>query len=359
MPSGARKRKAAKKKGKKGKPQSHNSTSITTTTNDGSSTHSQGSDDVRSMDGRESDFSEIEHEAKGETVSEGRKVETGGCSKSEGQGEENVEVERESKSQGENPIGGVDSSRVDEARIGNMQEKEVTVEPYAEEGSKQQDDSGSVIEKGPLSEAMVQEVYNMEERVPVIESVKEVVASPEEGNNITNKAILSEGSTKSEPVESWKEDLKLSDEKNEIPIPSLATVDTQKTETEVFPTVDQSFDKLYSNREGSEDKMDVGVPAAGTSGGREQYAIKDMVDQRKSPEKVIETNREMTIAKNGESLKDSDEQSSASVVRTSPGVNDNGKHSEDQPLIGSTGMPVRRTSWLSCCGLFEVFSGSR
>ncbi|GMI85962.1 hypothetical protein HRI_002265500 [Hibiscus trionum] len=34
------------------------------------------------------------------------------------------------------------------------------------------------------------------------------------------------------------------------------------------------------------------------------------------------------------------------------------EHSEKQPLVASTPPPVQRTSFLSCCGLFEVFTGS-
>ncbi|KAL9232236.1 hypothetical protein vseg_007366 [Gypsophila vaccaria] len=33
------------------------------------------------------------------------------------------------------------------------------------------------------------------------------------------------------------------------------------------------------------------------------------------------------------------------------------KYVEEQPLLPSAPLPVRRTSWIGCCGLFEVFSG--
>lgn len=33
-------------------------------------------------------------------------------------------------------------------------------------------------------------------------------------------------------------------------------------------------------------------------------------------------------------------------------------HSDRQPLVASAVQPVQRTSWMSCCGLFEVFAGS-
>lgn len=29
-----------------------------------------------------------------------------------------------------------------------------------------------------------------------------------------------------------------------------------------------------------------------------------------------------------------------------------------QPLVSSAPLPVRRTSWMNCCGLFEAFSGA-
>ncbi|KAK8575070.1 hypothetical protein V6N12_062747 [Hibiscus sabdariffa] len=45
------------------------------------------------------------------------------------------------------------------------------------------------------------------------------------------------------------------------------------------------------------------------------------------------------------------------VVETSQTLEPH-EHSEKQPLVALTPPPVQRTSFLSCCGLFEVFTGS-
>ncbi|KAK8514162.1 hypothetical protein V6N13_063066 [Hibiscus sabdariffa] len=60
----------------------------------------------------------------------------------------------------------------------------------------------------------------------------------------------------------------------------------------------------------------------------------------------------------GKNFPSSDIPSESSNVAETNQTLDPHEYSEKQPLVASTPPPVKRTSCLSCCGLFEVFSGS-
>lgn len=341
MPSGAKKRKAAKKKLQKqsqingAHPQ-------------------QGNDDPKTHDERgESDDGEVERETcekdVGNNGEEGtEKLRLGEANAAETdrevKPEENfndVTVDAGDSSRepqnvdasGEHRSSSSSSSEDDEVAVEKEKEK-----PVAAELEKLEEQGQSSLQEAALSDetlkpsadyvpvaasgenSVTSEVaYNLvEESIPVEESVKEVVSSPRESNVMTESVPL-ENPT---PIEMVKSELKQ----------NVDEVLALLNEKEVFSAVKDMVQDKFETK-----VVPIGDGSSGNSSGLVDTTVKD--DESLLPQSSGVTTVDRSCA--DDNLQESE----------------NHKHSEEQPLVSSAPLPVRRTSWMNCCGLFEVLSG--
>ncbi|CAO2823453.1 unnamed protein product [Amaranthus hypochondriacus] len=311
MPSGAKKRKAAKKKLQK---EAHNTTNY-------HGSHSLGTEnDNKSQDERESDGGEGERESSQEHVMNSHEE---GLME-ESLAEQNVaEFSKEVKSEeGFNDVEVNVEDDVRETKNGEHKDSsssssssgsdddEVTVETEQVESSLPE----TSMENPVISEVMYSLV---EESIPVEESVKQVVSVLEEVNaeneSASGENSLSSNVIESESKQNFDEVLQSTDEKEKVSS-GLNDHLQEKIETKVIQVVDESSGKLSG-----------------------------LVD---------------IAPREGENFPQS------SVVTSAVACDDNHvnesktqKYVEEQPLVSSAPLPVRRTSWMNCCGLFEVLSG--
>ncbi|XP_021722497.1 pre-mRNA-splicing factor SPP381-like [Chenopodium quinoa] len=306
MPSGAKKRKAAKKKAQK---QAHNS--------DGS--HLQGIDETKSHDERESD---------GERESS----EERGVSRKNEEGEQNVaEFSKEAKLK-EN----YDDD--DEVRVniegdvrGNKNGKHKSSSSSSSGSSSDDDEIAVEKEKSVVSEVhgslpkasrenpvISEAAYDsVEESIPVEESVKQVVSSPQE---------LKTGS-------------------------ESADVEDQVITHVIESEKKQNLDEVLSSA-GEKQTVSPGVTEF-----LQEKIEKKIIQAQEGPRNQSES-ADIT-ARNGEGLPQSSGVTSADACFEDNHVKESEtqKYVEDQPLAPSAPLPVRRTSLMNCCGLLEVFSG--
>ncbi|XP_021764172.1 uncharacterized protein LOC110728811 [Chenopodium quinoa] len=307
MPSGAKKRKAAKKKAQK---QAHNT--------DGS--HLQGIDETKSHDERESDGGEGERESSEER----------GVSKNE-EGEQNVaEFSKEAKLKENYDDDEVRVNVEDDVR-GTKNGKHKSSSSSSSGSSSDDDEIAVEKEKSVVSEvqsslpeasredSVISEVVygSVEESIPVEESVKQVVSLPQE--------------VKTESVSADVED----------------PVITHVIESEKK----QNLDEVLSA--GEKQTVSPGV----TEFLQEKIEKKIIQAQEEGPRNQSES-ADIT-ARNGEGLPQSSGVTSADACFEDNHVKESEtqKYVEEQPLAPSAPLPVRRTSLMNCCGLLEVFSG--
>uniref|UniRef100_A0A7C9AR07 Uncharacterized protein n=1 Tax=Opuntia streptacantha TaxID=393608 RepID=A0A7C9AR07_OPUST len=337
MPSGAKKRKAAKKKLQK---EAHKN----------GAHHQSGNDDARSHDERDSDGGEVEREpseegtvenyeegAKEVSLGEENAEETAGEVKAE-EKLNDVSVEAEDVA-GESRNGDASvehksssSSSCSDDDVAVEKEKPVILESGAAEHQGENsppevvvsEDTPKPVENVPEvvfsgNSAPSEGVHNStEESIPVEESLKQVVSLPLESSLVT-ESVLVESAMASETSEAElkqkvEEVLPASIEKDKIS--SAVTVLMEETiETKVIQVVERGFENLP-------EPVDVTA--------RENEAL-------------LPQSSGVTAERNGGSdhVKESEKH----------------KYSDEQPLVSSAPLPVRRTSWMNCCGLLEVFSG--
>lgn len=298
MPSGAKKRKAAKKKLQK---ETHNST------NNNYGSHSKGNDNGKSHDERESDGGEGERESFKEVrnVQEFSSEGKGNTGESYNDVMVNTEDDgRESKNgQHENSSSSSSSSSSDDEEVAVEKEKPVVAEASGE--------------NPVISEVVCDSV---EESIPVEESVKQVVSLPQEPD-VGSESAAVKNSMISHVVESGlkqncDEVLPSADEKDKV-----SSGVTEFLQEEIETKVIQVKEEVPGNLSGSVD----------------------------------------IAARDGDGLLPP----SSGVIPADACYEDNHvkesethKYVEEQPLVSSAPLPVRRTSWMNCCGLFEAFSGA-
>uniref|UniRef100_A0A803MDK8 Uncharacterized protein n=1 Tax=Chenopodium quinoa TaxID=63459 RepID=A0A803MDK8_CHEQI len=273
MPSGAKKRKAAKKKAQK---QAHNS--------DGS--HLQGIDETKSHDERESD---------GERESS----EERGVSRKNEEGNKNGKHKSSSSSSS--------GSSSDDDEIAVEKEKSVVSEVH-----------GSLPKASRENPVISEAAYDsVEESIPVEESVKQVVSSPQE---------LKTGS-------------------------ESADVEDQVITHVIESEKKQNLDEVLSSA-GEKQTVSPGVTEF-----LQEKIEKKIIQAQEGPRNQSES-ADIT-ARNGEGLPQSSGVTSADACFEDNHVKESEtqKYVEDQPLAPSAPLPVRRTSLMNCCGLLEVFSG--
>ncbi|GAB4827267.1 hypothetical protein Ancab_034154 [Ancistrocladus abbreviatus] len=439
MPSGAKKRKVAKKKIRK---EAHKS-------NHGTFNHSQ-ENEPRSYDERDSD-GEIEREEEdekrefdGEDDTDPEEVVKEAIS-----GEENVvDVLRQVQSEVDVDDAVNDTPHGDPSVENGIYGSEVTVQKekaeveeleelrgqdYTLPESMPDDAVGKPAEYllpeaaiGTIRGASVEEVSDaIVERIPDVESVKQVVSLPEDVNLVTESAAV-ENLVISNVLEpelkvNGNEVLQLLEEKDKV---SSITTDVQpeKIEEEVIPiSADDSVKSStiigFLERE-NEDKVpklefsgaspvyinplvdvkeepfeqfkdQIGAVAVGTSRGgddieglkanehSEEWAVAAAVGENCSVDDVesarateqqvvspaVEPSPGVDDVKDLKTHEQSEVQMRAPAVDTSQGMEQVKELKaqetlEGQPLISSAPRAVQRTSWMSCCGLFEMFSGS-
>ncbi|XP_074272413.1 uncharacterized protein LOC141596209 [Silene latifolia] len=296
MPSGAKKRKAARKKLEK---EAH------TTINNGSHS-SQGSDDPRSHSERDRDVVDVEREGK----FEGSEVND--------QGEGNIAGEvKQQKENFDDDVRADDNSRKftsvaskisssSSSTSSSSDDDEVTVEKEEPEEAVTPDDSVLASMENLVDDYV-------EESIPVEESVKEVVSLPEE-SSIVSESVPVDQSLTSDVIESGQKEfvdevLRPSDEKSEV-VSAVVDLVQAKVEEKVSPAGDGGSENTSES---------VGVLVRDTEGSLPQSSGVKAVDNGKMPETH--------------------------------------KYAEEEPLLSAAPLPVQRTSVFSCCGLLEVFSG--
>lgn len=310
MPSGARKRKAAKKKMKDGETHNNNNNS----SSNSSSTHSQGSEDRRSFDDRESESGEIEREEEARVVDYEEGSGTNGKKLSE-KIAENTKEERYEK----NGSRVVDVAAETPIVILSSEDKEIAVEEvkpvdFVEELKVV--DVNSVVDTKPEYEIPKQNAIAVESASA--ELVRDVVSLPQEinvgfGSSVTSDLALPISDEK-EKFSSISEGLK--SEKVESKVLSK-----EEEKSSVAPPVDPS-------------------PKSGLD------SVKT-VETSNAP--VVSTTQVVECVKNKETT--TSEVDNIKEISTQ-------KRSMDQTSIGSNPLPVQRTSMMGCCGLFELFSGA-
>ncbi|KAH9627371.1 hypothetical protein KSS87_001210 [Heliosperma pusillum] len=278
MPSGAKKRKAAKKKLQK---KVHNFTS----SNKGSDSHSQGSDGPRSHDERDNDGAEVERERNDGVVVKNHDEEG---AKEVGFGEGNGV--RESKK---------GNNKSSSSSSGSGSSSSSSDDDVVEERS-QEPESGNV--DASIENSGVLTVVNevVEESIPVEESVKEVVSLPQVST------IVSENVIESGLKQNVEEILQPFDEKIDVASKMENIVE------KVIPVLDRDVQNTSELVSGTV-RYDEGLlPQSSGVKALEGCCADDDC-------KASETN----------------------------------KNVEQQPLLSSAPITVRRTSWMDCCGLFE------
>lgn len=302
MPSGAKKRKAAKKKAQK---EAHHNN------NNNYGSHLQGIDEAKSHDERDSDGGEGERESSEErAVSEegGNGVNLGDQNVSEFSKEAKLEenygdavVNVEDDVRVTKNGGHKGSSSSSSSSSGSSDDDEVAVE---EENPVVSEVQSSLPEASRENPVISEAVYgSVEESIPVEESVKQVVSLPQEAN------------TKSDGVA--VENLMIS---------HVIESGMNHNLDEVLPSAEEK-DKVIQAVDGDPEKLSESVDIT---------------------------------AKDGEGLlPQSSGVMSADACCGDDHVKESETHKyvEEQHLISSAPLPVRRTSWMNCCGLFEVFSG--
>ncbi|KAH9627297.1 hypothetical protein KSS87_013542 [Heliosperma pusillum] len=270
-----------------------------------------GSDDPRSHSERSSDV-DVEREGKFEEGVVNDRGDDGEKELSLGEGNIAEEMKQQKK-------GSDDDSREftsvaskisssSSSTSSSSDDEEVTVEKEETEETVTPDDS------------VVASMENLvgdfgEESIPVEESVKEVVSLPEESSTSTvSESVPVDQSLTSDVIESGVKEfvdevLRPSDDKSEVVSGVIDLVQT-KVEEKVSPAGDGGSENTFES---------VGVLVRDSEGLLPQSSgVKD-VDNGKLPETH--------------------------------------KYAEEEPLLSPAPLPVQRTSVLSCCGLFEVFSG--
>lgn len=158
-----------------------------------------------------------------------------------------------------------------------------------------------------------------EESIPVEESVKQVVSLPLESNLMT-ESVPVENPTVSETSDAElkqrvEDVLAPSDEKDKISSAVTGLI-VETIETKVIQVVERGFENLP-------EPVDVTT--------------------RENEPLLPQSSDVTTVERNGGSdhVKEAEKH----------------KYSQEQPLVSSAPLPLRRTSWMNCCGLLDVFSG--
>lgn len=285
MPSGAKKRKAAKKKLQKQADNNKKGTNF-----DGSHSLGTDNDNDKSYDERESDVGEGERESSEEPVL--------------------------------NNHAEIKEVRLDEQNVMNS---EVDVQVGADVDSVSETKNGihkrSSSSSSSSSSSENNEVIIENEKPEVVEDVVEV------------EQTIPSSFSETIPIEESV--------KNVVSFPNESNIESEKKENsdEVVPSIDEkenSSSKVTNFVENIETKV-IQVVSEGS---------KKLLDDSKQ--------------NNGEGLfpqscgvRDTDVSSGDNHVKEL----ETHKYVEEKPLISSVPLPVRRTSWTNCCGLFEVFSG--
>jgi len=373
MPSGAKKRKAAKKK-KEAHPNTNTNLSISTNNPQG-----QGNEDLKSQDGKESDGGDVSTPAsqdqdsdqspfnEGNEELEERDTSTtrsfvaedksmqGGTFVDEGEQKIVVEddgavkIERELKSDDNSKSkngtfehiksanqsrdgddrSSSSSSSDDETRVLEQKPKEEAYNSVLKVSS--HDDQVKPVDSSPEEVVWVKETVNsiaqsvpivdsvnsIAESAPIVDSVKSLVSVSEEKIHITESAPV-ENLVIADLVESGSKEIekKFSLKLNEAPI-AVTDLALEKNEDKVFHLSDENVQAhltvVESVSNGYEDKTlpSSSAPVAATS--NDAASVKD-------PE-IPES-------------------------------------SENEPLVAPAPQVVQRSSWLGCCGLFDVLTGS-
>ncbi|KAJ9135935.1 hypothetical protein P3X46_033055 [Hevea brasiliensis] len=389
MPSGAKKRKAAKKK----REQQANNNSNNSSSLDDSSP--RGSEDPRSQDERESDSGEVgsplsqdHHNDQHPFNEENQESEKTNSSSLASECKPNDGVIEDAE--GSQKIGvGDDTIVIIEKELNPeqyMESKDVNVEHVqsakeAHDGydksssSSSSDDEPQVLDKKWKEEALnsasdnVQKVFTEEvtqalglekplnkangnsftETAPSVDLVAPVVPMSEvakhvmEGAEVENSEVLDVV----EPGLKENEE-KLLRESNDV----LSRLVPEKNKDNLFPLLDEnvgsSTNMVSSTVNGNEDKA---LPLSGAHSAETSMYAENIKDSGILSVNVV-GNESRTLTSSGaytsETSNDADK---AKDIETS-------EYTETQPLVPPAPQVSQRTSWMSCCGLFDVFIGS-
>ncbi|GMY37834.1 muscle M-line assembly protein unc-89 [Fagus crenata] len=359
MPSGAKKRKAAKKKKVL---EAHTNTNLSISTN-----NPQGNDDLKSQDGKESDGGEVSTPASRDLDSDHNSFNEGNEELEEQDPSSIRSFVAEDKSmegvpidvEGEQKIGSEDDGAVkierelksddnSERKNGIFEHIESTKQAHnrddqSSSSSSSSDDETRVIEKKK------EEAYNsVVEASSYDDLVKPVNCSLEEVTQVTENALVGE------TVKSIAESVPLIDT-----VESVVSVSKEKIHiTESAPVENPVIGDLgESGSKESEKNFSLKL--------NEAPAVVTDLALKKTEDKVFPLSDETVQAHLNvvESVSNGYEDtilpsSSAPVAATSNGaayVSDSEipECSENEPLVAPAPQVVRRTSWLSCCGLFD------
>lgn len=328
MPSGAKKRKAAKKKLQK---EAHKNGAHPQSGNDDPKSHdeSDGGEDEREPS-EEGTVENHEEGAKEIRLGEENAEETVGEVKADDKSNdlsveaENVAWESQNGDASVEHKSSSSSSSSDDEEVAVEMEKSVVLEPGEAEHQGESSPPGVVVSEEtpkPIENSAPSEGFHnsTEESIPVEESVKQVVSLPPESNLMT-ESVPVENATVSETSDAELEQkvpevLAPSDEKDKISS-AVTCLIVETIETKVIQVVERGFENLP-------EPVDVTARA----------------NEALLPQSSDAT----TVERNGGSghVKESDKH----------------KYSDEQPLVSSAPLPLRRTSWMNCCGLLDVFSG--
>ncbi|WCJ27334.1 hypothetical protein M5689_009086 [Euphorbia peplus] len=335
MPSGAKKRKQAKKKKEQ---QAHHHPTNGSNSPSISDTLSQGNDDPRSQDERDSDGGELGSPASQDHQSQHRSFSE--------ENEESEKMDQSSLVAKDNPIDGV-KSVVEIQREVKLDQNTESVDVNVEhvdfsEASHNGDDKSS------SSSSSDDERDNAEK----IEEVK-----PEKPLTVANGNPV----TETGPAKDWETHVMPMSE-----VAKHATGGAQFENAEVLDVVESGFKE-------TEDKL---LPKADVVPKQIEETVSPILYQKAEPSTVSAANvngNEDKLPKSSSShtsyaqnIKASEASDSISAARTSEVSKDMKKakdfeaseNTESQPLVSSTPRIAQRTSFLSCCGLFDVFTGS-
>ncbi|KAL9224935.1 hypothetical protein vseg_000913 [Gypsophila vaccaria] len=316
MPSGAKKRKAAKKKLEKEGPNF--------TINNGSHSHSQGSDDPQCHDERNSgggvEGDDVKNHDEGvkEVGFEGGSVGEDGfddvidhandaagefqnCTDKSSSSSSSSTSSRSSRSGSSSSLGDVEV----------VLEKETPARTESGEVEPQEEIFATPCAEVEIPAEFVKESIeipfqeSVEETISTEEMVKQVVSLPQE-------TVPFGDSSTSDVIESGVKPL---DEKTEAASGVVHLLQAE-TEEKVIPVVDGGSENTTEPVGVTVGEDEVLLPQSSGVKAAEGCCLGD-------DGKVTETH----------------------------------KYTEDEPLLSSAPMPVRRTSFMNCCGLFEVFAG--
>ncbi|XP_065877794.1 nucleolar protein NET1-like [Euphorbia lathyris] len=364
MPSGAKKRKQAKKKKEQlAHTNGNNSSSI-------SDTHSQGNDDPKSQDERDSDGGELgspasqdhqnqhrsfneENEESEKSVQSSFVAEDNPIVRVEGDVEESentrvestVEIQREVKLENNTESIDVGVEHVEFSEASHNGDDKSSSSSSSDDESQAFDENVEEVKEDPTIEKPLEANGNsVTEASPAMDWVTHVVPMSEVAKHVTQGA----NSENAEVLDVVESGFKVSEDNLLSKSDVVAPLVPEENEEKVIPI-------LYQNAEAST------IVSASDVNGNEDSLPKSSISQTSYEENIKDSE-----ASGGTAIKNEVETLPSSVAHTSDVNKDINKakdfeaseNIETQPLVPPAPRIAQRTSFFSCCGLLDAFTGS-